>query len=348
MPQVGINLNKSDLPPWLEALYREVSRMAASQAATPYLPYQGSRLEDFNADQKAAFGLGRKTGVHTAPLNQAEGQIGRGVQDFPALYERYMNPYTQQVVRGIGEAGNQNFRDNILPAIESQFVGKGQVFSGHHQKMANRAGLEAQQQISRQQSDALARGYEHGAQTFGQDQSRHLLGAEAYGNLARQRQAGNLADITMLQDQGRQQQGLGQASKDIGYQDFMRKQQYPKDQTNFYSSVLHGIPAPMTTAQYAQMPGTPQVNTWGNLGSLAGQLYGMNKMGGYAEGGRVEEEGGTDQGLSLQGFSEEDLLMLLAFLQGEKSSPHGHRSQKSEARSAPHRDIQALIQQCLG
>lgn len=338
MPAVGINLQQNKLPPWLETYYKELSKMASQQAIAPYLPYQGSRLQDFNGDQKAAFGLGRKTGLYTAPLNQAEGQIGAGVQDFPALYMKYMNPYTQQVVRGIGEAGNQNFRNNILPAIESQFVGKGQGFSGHHQKMANRAGLEAQQQISRQQSDALARGYEHGAQTFGQDQSRHLVGAEAYGNLARQRQAGNLADITMLQDQGRQQQGLGQSSKDIGYQDFMRKQQYPQSQLANYNAILHGIPAPQTTTQFAQAPGTPQVNTWGNMGSLAGQLYGMNKMGGYAEGGRVEEEG----------LNEEDLLMLLDFLQEGNASSHGHRSARSDTRSAPQRDIKALIQQCLG
>jgi hypothetical protein len=293
MPAVGINLSKNDLPPWLEAFYKELSRLASSQAVTPYLPYQGSRLEDFNGDQKNAFALGRKTGLHTAPLNQAEGQIGAGIQDFPGLYQRYMNPYTQQVVRGIADEGNRNFTQNILPSIESQFVGKGQVFSGHHQKMANKAALESQQQISRQQSDALARGYEHGAQTFGQDQSRHLLGAEAYGNLARQRQAGNLADIATLQDQGRQQQGLGQQGKDIAYGDFMRKQQYPKDQLNFYSSVLHGIPAPVTTTQYAQAPGTPQINTAGNIGSLAGQLYGMNKMAGYKKGGRIKSSLGS-------------------------------------------------------
>lgn len=293
MPQVGINLSKNDLPPWLEAFYKELSRLSSGQAVTPYLPYQGGRMEDFNADQKNAFALGRKTGLHTAPLNQAEGQIGTGIQDFPSLYQRYMNPYTQQVVRGIADEGNRNFTQNILPSIESQFVGKGQVFSGHHQKMANKAALESQQQITRQQSDALARGYEHGAQTFGQDQSRHLLGAEAYGNLARQRQAGNLADIATLQEQGRMQQGLGQQGKDIAYGDFMRKQQYPKDQLNFYSSVLHGIPAPMTTTQYAQAPGAPQVNTAGNLASLAGQLYGMNKMAGYKKGGRIKSGSGS-------------------------------------------------------
>lgn len=289
MPAVGINLNKSDLPPWLEAFYKELSKLASGQAVTPYLPYQGSRLQDFNTDQQAAFSLGRKTGLHTAPLAQAEGQIGKGVQDFPTLYMKYMNPYTQQVVKGIGEVGNQNFRDHILPSIESQFVGKGQAFSGHHQKMANRAGLEAQQQISRAQSDALSRGYEQGAQTFAQDQSRHLVGAEAYGNLGRLRQAGNLTDITTLQDQGKQQQTLGQQGKDMAYGDFMRKQQYPQQQIANFSSTLHGIPAPVNTVQYAQAPGTPQVNTWGNLGSLAGQMYGMNMMRGYAEGGRVEE-----------------------------------------------------------
>lgn len=343
MPAVGINLNKSDLPPWLEALYREVSRMASNQAATPYMPYQGSRLEDFNADQQKAFGLGRNYGLHYTPLNRAEGQINQGVQDFPSLYQKYMNPYTQQVVKGIGDAGNKNFMENILPAIESQFVSKGQVFSGHHQQLANKAGLDAQQQITRQQNDALARGYEHGAQTFAQDQSRHLLGAEAYSNLGKARQAGNLADITMLQDQGKQQQLLNQQSKDIGYQDFLRKQNHPQQQIANYSATLHGIPAPATTTQYAQMPGTPQVNTAGNLGSLAGQLYGMNKMTGYAQGGRVEDHGGSDD----QGWNEEDILMLLSFLEGQGASSQRHFSEKSHGRSHPQQDIRTLIEQCF-
>lgn len=293
MPAVGINLSKNDLPPWLEALYKQLGTLGQKAALTPYLPYQGSRLEGFNTDQNKAFTLGRNTGLHTLPLNQAEQQIGTGIQDFPALYQRYMNPYTQQVVRGIADEGNRNFTQNILPSLESQFVGKGQVFSGHHQKLANKAGLDVQQQITRQQNEALARGYEQGAQTFGQDQSRHLLGAEAYGNLARQRQAGNLADITMLQDQGKQQQGLNQQGKDIAYGDFMRKQNYPHEQLSHFSANLHGIPSPVTTTNYAQAPGTPQVNTWANLGSLAGQLYGMNKMTGYKKGGRVKSSLGS-------------------------------------------------------
>ena len=288
MPAVGINLNKSELPPWLENLYRELSRMASNQSMTPYMPYQGSRLEDFNKDTQQSFALGRNYGLHTTPLNRAEGQIKEGVQDFPSLYQRYMNPYTQQVVQGIGEAGNKNFMENILPAIESQFVSKGQAFSGHHQQLANKAGLDAQQQITRQQQEALARGYEHGAQTFGQDQSRHLLGAEAFGNLAKQRQAGNLADIATLQEQGRMQQNLGQQSKDIAYGDFLRKQNHPPQQIANYSATLHGIPAPVSTTSYGQQPGTPHVNTAGNLASLAGQLYGMNKMAGYKKGGRIK------------------------------------------------------------
>jgi hypothetical protein len=94
----------------------------------------------------------------------------------------------------------------------------------------------------------------------------------------------------------------------------------------------------VTQTQYLQTPGTPQVNTAGNLGSLAGQLYGMNKMGGYAEGGRVEEG---------QGWNEEDLLRLLAFLQGEGTSSQRHPSEKSDRRSEPQHDIRTLIEHCF-
>ena len=148
--------------------------------------------------------------------------------------------------------------------------------------------LENQGQITRQQSDVLARGYEHGAHVFAQDQGRHMQAAPLYGDMGRFRQAGNLADITALQEQGRMQQGLGQQGKDIAYGDFMRKLQYPQQQLAHFNALLHGIPAPQQTTTYNQLPGTPQVNNSGNIGALAGQLYGMRQMGGYKKGGRVK------------------------------------------------------------
>lgn len=138
--------------------------------------------------------------------------------------------------------------------------------------------LENQNQITRQQSDALGRGYEHGAHVFAQDQGRHLQAAPLYGDIGRFRQAGNLADITHRQEQGKMQQGLGQQGKDIAYGDFMRKLQYPQQQLAHFSALLHGIPAPQQTTTYNQLlllREHPRSIPWViNLGSLAGQLYG--------------------------------------------------------------------------
>lgn len=99
-----------------------------------------------------------------------------------------MNLYTQQVVGRIAEEGNHNFNQNILPNIESQFVAKGQHVSGRHAALLGKMVLENQGQITRQQSDALARGYEHGAHVFTQDQGRHLQAApRGYGTYSSKR-----------------------------------------------------------------------------------------------------------------------------------------------------------------
>jgi hypothetical protein len=287
MPSVGINLQQNSLPPWLEALYKQLGTLGQKEALAPYLPYTGSRLESFSPDTQRSFDLGRKTGLYEPSLQQAGQQLQQGTQSFPQLYQQYMNPYTNQVVDRIAEEGNRNFTQNILPALESQFVAKGQHASGRHAALLGKMALENQNQITRQQSDALARGYEHGAHVFAQDQGRHMQAAPLYGDMGRFRQAGNLADITALQEQGKMQQGLGQQGKDIAYGDFMRKLQYPQQQLAHFNALLHGIPAPQQTTTYNQVPGTPQVNNAGNLGALAGQLYGMRQMGGYKKGGRV-------------------------------------------------------------
>ena len=48
--------------------------------------------------------------------------------------------------------------------------------------------------------------------------------------------------IAMLQDQGRQRRGMGQALRDIDYQDFLEERDFPWQQMGRLGALIGGIP----------------------------------------------------------------------------------------------------------
>jgi hypothetical protein len=82
---------------------------------------------------------------------------------------------------------------------------------------------------------------------FGAGQGLAALQASgaAAGQLAgfgEQQRAAQIQNAQMLEAIGRARQGEAQAGLDIAYQDFLRQQNYPREQLGFYSDVLRGLP----------------------------------------------------------------------------------------------------------
>jgi len=68
------------------------------------------------------------------------------------------------------------------------------------------------------------------------------------GELAR---AGDVEAARLLETIGKDQQAREQAALDLAYQDFVRQRDYPREQLQFYSSILRGIPiSPSTETDY--------------------------------------------------------------------------------------------------
>ena len=57
--------------------------------------------------------------------------------------------------------------------------------------------------------------------------------------------AGNMQAIEALAAVGKQMDLREQAALDLAYEDFLRQQGYGRDQLNFFSSILRGMPAQM-------------------------------------------------------------------------------------------------------
>ena len=89
------------------------------------------------------------------------------------------------------------------------------------------------------------------SQRYGQAAAQQLAG------LGQARQADVQQRIAALTGIGSQQRALRQAGLDLGYEDFLRQQQYPQQQLGFYSNILRGVPVQpqRTVSTYTQQPG---------------------------------------------------------------------------------------------
>ena len=84
-----------------------------------------------------------------------------------------------------------------------------------------------------------------------------LAGSQLLGDLAGETQKDALARIGALSGIGEQQRAMDQAGLDMGYEDFLRQQNFTRDQLGFLSNILQGLPVQPNQIQstYQKQPG---------------------------------------------------------------------------------------------
>jgi hypothetical protein len=220
-------------------------------------------------------------------------------------WQQYMSPYTQSVVNEIGRLGNRNLMENILPNVQSQFIGSGQFGSSRNADILGRAVRDTQDDITGKQQQALESGYGTAAGIFGQDASRQQqqqqmqsqaalgagqLGANTalsgagqigstnlgagnlatsgaqtganiglgaagqLGGLAQMRQGMTSNDAAALGSAGQMQQNLQQQGLDIGYQDFLNQRDWDRNNLNWMTGLIRGIPMQQSVTQSSNAP----------------------------------------------------------------------------------------------
>ena len=82
-----------------------------------------------------------------------------------------------------------------------------------------------------------------------------------------------------LEGIGRQQRALEQASLDMGYQDFINQRDFTRNQLNYLSQLLQGVPVQANQVQstYQQQPGLFQTMFGAGLSGL-GFLRGAGQV----------------------------------------------------------------------
>ena len=282
------------LPEWYTQYAKDVLSKATAATAQPYTAYGAPRIAGFQPEQEQAFsGYKATMGEYQPYLQQAQAGLQRGTGSFvdPGVAQRYMSPYIQEVVSGIGQVAGRNLYENILPQLNRTFVGGGTFGGSRSQEFMNRAVRDTQAAALAEQRKALAEGYGQAADIYGSEANRAITAAPYMGALGEQAQTQRMRELEGLQGIGAQRQGLAQRSADLAYQDFLEQREYPYQQVQRLAAI-GGAPnaqgAGMTTER---APGPSTVSQLGGL--LTSGIGLIGATGGFGSGGWLGlKEGG--------------------------------------------------------
>ena len=273
--------------PLLADIYNRVSQVASQ----PYTPYNNPMVAGLSGTQQAGIqGITNAQGAAQPYFDQAAqyAQNGAAAID-PSQIQRYMSPYTQNVI----DATKANFR-------QDNAIGQQQVIGNAAAKGAlggDRIGV-AQAELARQQGLAqnpVIAGLENQnyTQALGaaqQDRAAQAQGAYTYGALAPSVQNAKISGAQAQIGAGGLEQGTQQAQLTADYNKYLQQLAFPYQQAGFLASA--GLPAVnamggTTTGQTT----TPGPNPWSQVAGLGLTAASFLKDGGvvkgYAGGGPV-------------------------------------------------------------
>lgn len=241
------------LVPYAEDIAKQAQRLSARR----YTPYRGERIAGMTDAQRSALEQTKRMGP--SRYYPAAGLAAlQSTQEFGMPQAQvYMSPY-QQAVTDIAKREAAAEGQQALQGIRSAAARAG-AFGG------SRQGLIESQQISdigKRLSDIQTRGsqaaFESAQQQFERDRQAKLAGAGQLAAIGGAQQAAELQRLSALERAGTLEQAEQQRLMDLRYQDFLRQQEYPYQQLNFYSSAIRGLGpiSPMSTQMY-QAPPSP-------------------------------------------------------------------------------------------
>ena len=196
--------------------------------------------------------------------------------------QRYMSPY-QQGVTDIAKEESIRDANRMRSEIGLNAASQGGLGGYREGIVESNLNRDLMRNLSDIQTQGLQSGYQSAQQQFGADRAARLgqegaqLGAaQLLGGFAPQAQQMALQRIGSLGGVGGQRRGFRQAGMDIGYEDFLRQQGYPRQQLGFQSNMIRGLnlQPSQTVSSYAQRPGLFQQTLGAGLGAL-GLYQGM-------------------------------------------------------------------------
>ena len=261
--------NKTELPPWFEAVTKENIALAQKVADRPYEAYGGDLTAGFSPEQEQAFQYGMSGIGQQAPNYQAAQQAAAGVAGYQPQnvaaqnflqgdVSAYMNPYIQNVEdRAIANAQRSaQMNINQLGASAARSGG----FGSRLGVSEGVAAAEAARGVGDLSAQLRAQGFQQAQGIMSQDQARalqadlanqaagiqggqlNLQGAQQMGSLAAQAQASRLGDLGVISGIGEQRQAQEQRQLDEAYARFLEERNAPIEGLNLRLAATSATP----------------------------------------------------------------------------------------------------------
>lgn len=281
------------LPLWYEQYLQSLAAKSSQVAGEPYQTYGGQRIAGLTQDQQTAYGNLRSGIGQYQPMLATAGQYatnaGSGFDE--GEFDQYMNPYMEGVTNQIARLGARNLSEKILPAVGDTFIRSGQYGSGRMGEMGDRAIRDTQEAILGEQARSLASGFNTALGGYQAGRAQQLDAARGLGTLATTGQQNLITGNAALEASGQAQQSQQQRNLDLGYQDFIAQRDNPKQQTQYLSNIIRGLPTGGTTTTTG--PANSSQLAPSALGQIAGAglgVYGLYNSLNRKKGGRVKKK----------------------------------------------------------
>lgn len=253
-----------DLPDWSRPYWSGIASSGRSLARERYTPYTGERIAGFDPAERRAFqgvqsmyseGPRRELGRSEGIANQAA-RVGFSTPQWNSqALEQYQNPYLENVLdRGRermmrdykGALGDSRRRTSDA-AIEAGVVGGRGTLTGARE--AGKISEEAFRAMGDFEAETRFGAADRAQDAFQRDVSARQAGADIglrssgqLESLARTQQEQAIQRISALQESGISQREMEQSIRDIAYNDFLDRQDFQRQQLNWYTGLLAGTP----------------------------------------------------------------------------------------------------------
>ena len=267
------NITQTSLPKYFEPYAIDMMKRAEAESKREYTPYEGQRLADENTDtarsremartaaEGGIGGLDTAQTSTTAGMNRALSGMGYQSQDFDsAQAQKYMSPYLQNVLDVQKNQAVLDFQRG-QSGRDSAAVQAG-AFGGSRQGVQQALASEAlQRQLGDIQATGQQKAFESAQQQFGADRDARaqaekmgLSAAESLSGqsaqlaaLGEKARAGDIESAQLLEKISKDRMAREQAGLDLGYEDFVRQRDMPREDLTFLSSILRGVPVQPST-----------------------------------------------------------------------------------------------------
>ena len=239
-------------------------------------------------------------------LGQIDPETGEVIKTAGDVFqETYMSPYKQAVTdiqtREAQKVQEQKRQKRQGAARMANALGQGRY--GVEEALAG--GIDAQL-LDDIRKKGLQEAWTSGLDVFQKDRDAARTGATDRARITGDKLSSGLKSLGALQTTGEVQRALDQQKKDLSYEEFVRQQQFPKQNLQELSGILRGFQVQPTTYQTSQTYKPPmslgqQLMAAGTLG--AGISKGLGKSLLTAKGGSVNAAGGGLMGLAEGGTS---------------------------------------------